>query len=121
VSNLQVEKRRKGAAREPIRVPRSRFRVARRRRMSAALARSQQADLPVRKPPTCEPRGADVHRTDVVRQAFGSDVVGSHLSPRAQLGYRVLVDHVNRGRDPRRPYDGQVFLTMKHLHLSWAA
>jgi hypothetical protein len=47
----------------------------------------------------------------MVRQAFGSDVVGSDLSPRAQLGYRVLADHVNRGRDPRRPYDGQVFLT----------
>jgi hypothetical protein len=47
----------------------------------------------------------------MVRQAFGSDVVGSTLSPRAQLGYRVLVDHINRGRDPRRPYDGQVFLT----------
>jgi hypothetical protein len=59
----------------------------------------------------CEPRGSDVHRTETVRQAFGADVVGSPLSPPAQLGYRVLVDHINRGRDPRRPYDGRVFLT----------
>jgi hypothetical protein len=79
--------------------------------MASAIARVEQTNLPVRKPPTCEPRGSDALRTETVRQAFGADVVGSTLSPRAQLGYRVLVDHINRGRDPRRPYDGQVFLT----------
>jgi hypothetical protein len=79
--------------------------------MPAAIARNQQTDLPVRKPPACEPRGSDVYRSETVRQAFGADVVGSQLTPRAQLGYRVLVDHINRGRDARRAYDGQVFLT----------
>jgi hypothetical protein len=79
--------------------------------MASAIARNLEADLPLRKPPACEPRGSDMHRTETVRQAFGADVVGSPLSPRAQLGYRVLVDHINRGRDPRRSYDGQVFLT----------
>ena len=79
--------------------------------MSSALAQKLPADLPLRRPPACEPRGTDLQRTETVRQAFGADVVGSELSPRAQLGYRVLVDHVNRGRDPRRPYNGQVFLT----------
>jgi hypothetical protein len=79
--------------------------------MASAIARVEQPNLPHRKPPACEPRGSDTLRIETVRQAFGADVVGSSLSPRAQLGYRVLVDHINRGRDPRRPYDGQVFLT----------
>jgi hypothetical protein len=79
--------------------------------MSSAIAQKLPADLPLRKPPACEPRGTDLQRTETVRQAFGADVVGSDLSPRAQLGYRVLVDHVNRGRDRRRPYNGQVYLT----------
>ena len=79
--------------------------------MASAIARVEQTNLPLRKPPACEPRGSNEHRVETVRQAFGADVVGSALSPRAQLGYRVLVDHINRGRDPRRPYDGQVFLT----------
>jgi hypothetical protein len=79
--------------------------------MASAIARAQPNDLPLRKPPACEARGSDLVRVETVRQAFGADVVGSALSPRAQLGYRVLVDHINRGRDPRRPYDGQVFLT----------
>jgi hypothetical protein len=79
--------------------------------MASAIGRAQLNDLPLRKPPACEPRGSDLLRVETVRQAFGADVVGSALSPRAQLGYRVLVDHINRGRDPRRPYDGKVFLT----------
>ncbi len=77
--------------------------------MASASAPSFRCDLPLRKPMASEPM--DAQSTALVRQAFGADVVGSNLSPRAQLGYRVLVDHVNRGRDPRRPYDGQVFLT----------
>jgi len=77
--------------------------------MASASASSFRCDL-LRKPMASEP-GVDAQPTALVRQAFGADVVGSNLSPRAQLGYRVLVDHVNRGRDPRRPYDGQVFLT----------
>jgi hypothetical protein len=79
--------------------------------MASAIGPAQLNDLPLRKPPACEPRGSDLLRVETVRQAFGADVVGSALSPRAQLGYRVLVDHINRGRDPRRPYDGKVFLT----------
>lgn len=78
--------------------------------MASASAPSFRCDLPLRKPMASE-SGMDAQHTALVRQAFGADVVGSNLSPRAQLGYRVLVDHVNRGRDPRRPYDGQVFLT----------
>lgn len=78
--------------------------------MASAAALSAQSELPVRRPVASEP-GFDQQPTPMVRQAFGTDIVGSNLSPGAQLGYRVLVDHVNRGRDPRRPYDGQVFLT----------
>lgn len=75
-----------------------------------ATAAARRSELPVRRPVASE-QGTDAQPIHIVRQAFGSDVVGSDLSPRAQLGYRVLVDHVNRGRDPKRPYDGQVFLT----------
>jgi len=78
--------------------------------MASAAALSALSDLPVRRPVASEP-GFDLQPSPMVRQAFGTDIVGSSLSPGAQLGYRVLVDHVNRGRDPRRPYDGQVFLT----------
>ena len=78
--------------------------------MATAAARSFRSEIPVRRPVASE-HGTDGQPIQIVRQAFGSDVVGSDLSPRAQLGYRVLVDHVNRGRDPKRPYDGQVFLT----------
>jgi hypothetical protein len=88
-------------------------------RMASAIARVEQTNLPLRKPPACEPRGSNEHRVETVRQAFGADVVGSALSPRAQLGYRVLVDHINRGRDPRRPYDGQVFLTDETFAAEW--
>jgi len=78
--------------------------------MTAALASNVvPRDLP-RRPPVFEP-GAERTPAAMVRRAFGSDVVGSTLSSRAQLGYRVLADHINHGRDPRRPYDGQVFLT----------
>ena len=78
--------------------------------MTAALASNAvPSDLP-RRPPAFE-AGADRSPATMVRQAYGSDVVGSTLSSRAQLGYRVLADHINHGRDPRRPYDGQVFLT----------
>ena len=78
--------------------------------MTAALASNVvPSDLP-RRPPAFD-AGADRPPATVVRQAFGSDIVGSTLSSRAQLGYRVLADHINHGRDPRRPYDGQVFLT----------
>ena len=76
----------------------------------ASVATSFRPSPTVRKPAVSEP-GANSLRTPIVRQAFGADVVGSNLSPRAQLGYRVLADHVNRGRDPLRPYDGKVFLT----------
>ncbi len=78
--------------------------------MASASAASLRPDLPARKPVASE-AGSDTQPTPLVRQAFGADVVGSSLSPRAQLGYRVLVDHVNRGRDLRRPYDGRVFMT----------
>ncbi len=78
--------------------------------MPSSLAPRFRCESPVRKPMASEPE-MGTRSTLSVRQAFGADVVGSNLSPRAQLGYRVLVDHVNRGRDPRRPYDGQVFLT----------
>jgi hypothetical protein len=78
--------------------------------MASAAALSARSDLPARRPVASEP-GFDLQPGPTVRQAFGTDIVGSTLSPGAQLGYRVLVDHVNRGRDPRRPYDGQVFLT----------
>ena len=71
---------------------------------------SLRQEVPARKPAAFE-TPSDVQPTPLVRQAFGADVVKSSLSPRAQLGYRVLVDHVNRGRDPRRPYDGRVFMT----------
>ncbi len=77
--------------------------------MASAAVPSFRSELPARRPVASEQ--GDGQPTQMVRQAFGSDVVGSDLSPRAQLGYRVLADHVNRGRDPRRPYDGQVFLT----------
>jgi hypothetical protein len=33
-------------------------------------------------------------------------LVGSNLSPEAQLGYRVLVHHVNRRRDSRAARSG---------------
>ena len=78
--------------------------------MASASAASLRQDFPTRKPMASE-AASDAQPTPLVRQAFGSDVVGSSLSPRAQLGYRVLVDHVNRGRDPQRPYDGRVFIT----------
>jgi len=78
--------------------------------MASASAASLRQDFPARKPVASE-TPSDVQPTPLVRQAFGADVVKSSLSPRAQLGYRVLVDHVNRGRDPRRPYDGRVFMT----------
>jgi hypothetical protein len=78
--------------------------------MASASAASLRQDFPARKPVASE-AASDVQPTPLVRQAFGADVVRSSLSPRAQLGYRVLVDHVNRGRDPRRPYDGRVFMT----------
>ena len=78
--------------------------------MASAAASSARSDLPIRRPAASEP-GFDPPPGPIVRQAFGTDIIGSNLSPGAQLGYRVLVDHVNRGRDPRRPYDGQVFLT----------
>jgi hypothetical protein len=78
--------------------------------MASASAASLQQDFPARKPIVSE-APLDVQPTPLVRQAFGADVVKSSLSPRAQLGYRVLVDHINRGRDPRRPYDGRVFMT----------
>jgi hypothetical protein len=78
--------------------------------MASASAASLRQDFPTRKPVASEAL-SDVQPTPLVRQAFGADVVRSSLSPRAQLGYRVLVDHVNRGRDPRRPYDGRVFMT----------
>ncbi len=76
----------------------------------ASVAPSLRSSPTVRKPAVSE-QGPNSLRTPVVLQAFGADVVGSDLSPRAQLGYRVLADHVNRGRDPLRPYDGKVFLT----------
>ena len=76
----------------------------------ASVATSLRPSPTVRKPAVSEP-GPNSLRTPIGRQAFGADVVGSNLSPRAQLGYRVLADHVNRGRDPLRPYDGKVFLT----------
>jgi hypothetical protein len=76
----------------------------------ASLASNVLTRTAVRKPVESE-RDPGVRHHPVARQAFGSDVVGSNLSPRAQLGYRVLVDHLNRGRDQSRPYDGQVFLT----------
>jgi hypothetical protein len=78
--------------------------------MASASAASLRQDFPARKPAASE-AASDVQPTPLVRQAFGADVVRSSLSPRAQLGYRVLVDHINRGRDPRRPYDGRVFMT----------
>ena len=78
--------------------------------MASAAALSARSDLPDRRPVASEP-GFDPQPSPLVRQAFGADIVGSSLSPGAQLGYRVLVDHVNRGRDWRRPYNGQVFLT----------
>ncbi len=77
--------------------------------MASAAVPSFRSELPARRPAASEQ--GDGQPTQMVRQAFGNDVVGSNLSPRAQLGYRVLADHVNRGRDPKRPYDGQVFLT----------
>ena len=76
---------------------------------TARASNVEPSELP-RRPPASQ-AGADRPPATMVRQAFGSDVVGSTLSSRAQLGYRVLADHVNHGRDPRRPYDGQVFLT----------
>ncbi len=82
--------------------------------MASAAALSARSDLPARRPVASE-SGFDLQPSPLVRQAFGADIVGSSLSPGAQLGYRVLVDHVNRGRDPRRPYDGQVFLTDETL------
>jgi len=78
--------------------------------MASASAASLRQHFPARKPVASE-APSDVQPTPLVRQAFGADVVRSSLSPRAQLGYRVLVDHINRGRDTRRPYDGRVFLT----------
>ena len=78
--------------------------------MATAPGPDCRSDLLLRKP-AVSALIVDTKPTPVSRQAFGADVVGSRLSPRAQLGYRVLVDHVNRGHDPRRPYDGQVFLT----------
>jgi hypothetical protein len=81
--------------------------------MASAAVSSFRSELPARRPVASEQGG--VQPAQMVRQAFGSDVVGSQLSPRAQLGYRVLADHVNRGRDPKRPYDGQVFLTDETL------
>ena len=78
--------------------------------MASAAVRSGLSEHPVRVPPGSE-TGPNNQPIPLLRQAFGSDVVGSQLSPRAQLGYRVLADHVNRGRDPKRPYDGRVFLT----------
>ncbi len=77
--------------------------------MTSAAGSNLRSKLPVRKPAASE-QGIDALPSQIVRQAFGTDVVGSNLSPRAQLGYRVLVDHVNRGCDTRRPYDGEVFL-----------
>jgi hypothetical protein len=82
--------------------------------MASAFARSPRPAETVWKPMASE-RGSDPDPVPMVRRAFGADIVGSSLSPRAQLGYRVLVDHINRGRDPRRPYDGQVFLTDQTL------
>ena len=82
--------------------------------MISAAVSNLRSKLPVRKPAASE-HGIDAPPSQLVRQAFGTDVVGSNLSPRAQLGYRVLVDHVNRGRDARRPYDGEVFLTDETL------
>ena len=78
--------------------------------MASATAASLQPECPIRKPVGSQ-AASDAKPMPLIRQAFGADVVGSSLSPRAQLGYRVLVDHVNRGRDPRRPYDGRVFMT----------
>lgn len=78
--------------------------------MASASAASLTQEFPARKPVASE-SASDGQPMQLVRQAFGADVVGSSLSPRAQLGYRVLVDHVNRGRDSRRPYDGRVFMT----------
>lgn len=76
----------------------------------ASVATALRSSNTVRKPAAAE-QERNPSQPSPVRQAFGSDIVGSGLSPRAQLGYRVLVDHINRGRDPLRPYDGEVFLT----------